>query len=653
MKKVVVVGAGVMGGGIAQVLAEAGLEVVVADEAFTTYPPFLKIAQEKVMLGIFWRKTAEGKESKFVYRTREAVLEVFNRIEWCELNSNAFKTALGSCDAVVEAITENIDAKKALYQTLEKYLQAEAPIFTNTSVIQIKKLAESLKNPERFMGMHFFNPVPLMKPVELILHWPPEKEKSRTNARTIVTAEELVKTLNKDKVYAPDRVGFIVNGCMVPMIIALDTEIKNGADFKKIDKSFTGGTWYDFPPARRIVEVMIKNARDILAEGQTTEGDINRLIRLGLNMPFGPFEIEKIMTEGKAGEVKFKVGPAMLCDHVGIDVALDCCKMFKFQEPDKWEIPETLEKMLAEGKRGKKSGRGFYEYKEEVTFEMAPDKSYAKIGWTGKVLSLDLVTGLKEKFEFAKAFGVKTIILAINRGRGADITEFSLCLVDQESADLAINTWHSTIQTIVDYPGQVIAAVEGTALGGAYEFALGCDYIVAGKGALAHILKNLKKYSALRKRNRDPMVYSLADLGRAMRETSEAELYWRNEKKEDPPQAFYLAKKAIVEGNKKSLTLGLIDEWKAITASFGTETAQTKVRAFLEGERLINPPKGTTVGLPELTLGILPGGGGTQNLARRVGLAKTLRMILRGEVVVAEPPYVDEVVGEKDSKKEE
>src|SRR3989338_882387 len=91
MKRIMVAGVGTMGNGIVQELAEAGLKAVAADEAFGTSPQFLQISKERMLLGIFNRKNAEG---KFVYRTREAVLEVFNRIEWCSTDSNFFKASL-------------------------------------------------------------------------------------------------------------------------------------------------------------------------------------------------------------------------------------------------------------------------------------------------------------------------------------------------------------------------------------------------------------------------------------------------------------------------------------------------------------------------------------------------------------------------------
>src|SRR3989344_5713108 len=196
-ERLIIVGGGVMGSGIAQVAAEAGVKnVVVADKAFGASPGFLKYVQDKIKHGIFVTKDSQG---KFIHRTREEVDEVYKRIE--------------------------------------HYLPMPAPIFTNTSVISIKKLSECLIHPERFMGVHFFNPVPLMKPVEFITH--PE-----TSVGTFKAAKELIMRLGKIHKRAPDIPGFIANRLFVKEIEAFLDALEEGADFRQIDKAFTTGTWF-------------------------------------------------------------------------------------------------------------------------------------------------------------------------------------------------------------------------------------------------------------------------------------------------------------------------------------------------------------------------------------------------------------------------
>src|SRR3989338_6642950 len=196
-ERLIIVGGGVMGSGIAQVAAEAGVKnVVVADKAFGASPGFLKYVQDKIKHGIFVTKDSQG---KFIHRTREEVDEVYKRIEWCNTGFKQFKAYL---------------------------LQMMSMIFTNSSVISIKKLSECLIHTERFMGVHFFNPVPLMKPVEFITH--PE-----TSVGTFKAAKELIMRLGKIHKRAPDIPGFIANRLFVKEIEAFLDALEEGADFRQ------------------------------------------------------------------------------------------------------------------------------------------------------------------------------------------------------------------------------------------------------------------------------------------------------------------------------------------------------------------------------------------------------------------------------------
>ncbi|KKT40698.1 MAG: 3-hydroxyacyl-CoA dehydrogenase (Hbd-2) [Parcubacteria group bacterium GW2011_GWA2_44_13] len=483
-ERLIIVGGGVMGSGIAQVAAEAGVKnVVVADKAFGASPGFLKYVQDKIKHGIFVTKDSQG---KFIHRTREEVDEVYKRIEWCNTGFKQFKAYLLQTTMVVEAIEENIDLKQELYKTIEHYLPMPAPIFTNTSVISIKKLSECLIHPERFMGVHFFNPVPLMKPVEFITH--PE-----TSVGTFKAAKELIMRLGKIHKRAPDIPGFIANRLFVKEIEAFLDALEEGADFRQIDKAFTTGTWFSDHVAGKIVDRFLGAARDLVAKDRAHEllgeneeefkKNVDELMRLGGALKMGPYELIGYADKNEDPKMQFRMGPARFIDHVGIDVAQNCCEMLLAQEPERWKTSPLLQKMLSEGKKGVKSGEGFYEYADKVTFVIALDKSYARIGWTGKVLSLKLVRELGEAFDKAKDLGAESVILDINRGRGADINEFLLALLDEDAAIQAINIWQSTILKVINYPGPVFAAIKGSAFGGAYEFALACDYIIAENDA--------------------------------------------------------------------------------------------------------------------------------------------------------------------------
>ena len=648
-ERLIVVGGGVMGSGIAQQAAEAGFKsVVVADKAFDAYPSFLKSAQDKVKRGIFIRKHDEGElKGKFIRRTREEVDEVYRRIEWCDTSSKAFKAYLLQSTMLIEAIEENSDLKQELYRTVEQYLPMPGPIFTNTSVISIKKLSEGLKHPERFMGTHFFNPVPAMKPVEVITH-------AGTSVATFKAAEDLIARMGKIHKRAPDIPGFIANRLFVKEVEAFLAALDNGADFRQIDKAFATGTWFGDSVARPIVDRFLDAARNLITKDKCHEllgvseehfkKDVDELMRLGGALKMGPYELIGYVDQGIDPNMQFKMGPARFTDHVGIDVALNCCEMLKAQEPERWTIPPILQKMLSEGKRGVKSGEGFYDdYVSKITFEIAADKSFAKIGWTGKVLSLKLVHDIGATFDKVKTMGAESVILDIHRGRGADINEFLLALLDEDAAKLAVNTWQTTILNIINHPCPVIAAVKGSAFGGAYEFALACDYIIAEKKAKIglvelqrgilpggggtqtltrrvgeskarqmillgltidelgeetgppwvneavekiteeRLLELIAQRNNITKRDRSPLKNSLISNFIECRKEKKHVAKLREIWGELEPESFELARDAIRYGNLRSIAAGIRgDEFEAITKAFKTQSALDKIIEFFE-----------------------------------------------------------------------
>jgi 3-hydroxybutyryl-CoA dehydrogenase len=195
IKTIGVVGAGTMGNGIAQVFAQAGFDVALHDAV----APALDRA----------RKTVEASLQRFVEKgkitdgDREATLG--------RLRSTGSIEDLASADYVVEAIVEDAGAKSALFARLDAMLQPHAILTSNTSSISITALGAATKRPDRVLGMHFMNPVPLMTLVELI-------RGQATSAESMETASELCRRLGKTAVEAADYPGFISNRVLMPMI---------------------------------------------------------------------------------------------------------------------------------------------------------------------------------------------------------------------------------------------------------------------------------------------------------------------------------------------------------------------------------------------------------------------------------------------------
>jgi 3-hydroxybutyryl-CoA dehydrogenase len=220
IEKVQVIGAGQMGSGIAQVAAQAGLAVHLAD-----------VEQEMVEQGLEMIKKNLSRSVEKERISQEEMDEALARIEsGTEYASDA--------DLAIEAVPETIEVKAEVFQALDEQLKDDAILATNTSSISITELASRTSRPEKFIGMHFFNPVPLMDLVEII-------RGLATGDETYETARELAERLGKEPVEVGDFPGFAVNRLLVPMIneaaycvmegVAgpeeMDTAMKQGAGF--------------------------------------------------------------------------------------------------------------------------------------------------------------------------------------------------------------------------------------------------------------------------------------------------------------------------------------------------------------------------------------------------------------------------------------
>ncbi|OFW19516.1 MAG: 3-hydroxybutyryl-CoA dehydrogenase [Acidobacteria bacterium RIFCSPLOWO2_02_FULL_65_29] len=226
IKTVGVLGCGLMGSGIAQVCAAAGYKTIVKE---------IDDALLQKGLGRIRKFLEDGvTKGKVTAHARDSTLD--------RLTGTTTFDAMAACDLVVEAIVENLEAKRAAYASLERVLGAHTIFLSNTSSLCVTELAASTKRPDRFAGLHFFNPVPLMKLAEVI-------RGLTTSDDTYAQAFAFARSLGKEPINAPDRPGFIVNRLLVPYLLDAVRAYENGlGTLEDIDKGMTLGCGHPIGP---------------------------------------------------------------------------------------------------------------------------------------------------------------------------------------------------------------------------------------------------------------------------------------------------------------------------------------------------------------------------------------------------------------------
>jgi 3-hydroxyacyl-CoA dehydrogenase/enoyl-CoA hydratase/3-hydroxybutyryl-CoA epimerase len=213
IEQAAVLGAGIMGGGIAALLAGRGIPVRMRDISWEALAQGFKTAAESFAVRVKRRRISE----------REAGLAM-NR-----LSGETGYDGFGHCDFIIEAIVENIDIKRTVFRELEKDVSTHAVIATNTSSLRVNAMSEALKHPDRFVGMHFFNPVYRMPLVEVI---PGE----RTSDQTVAITVKLARRLGKLPVVVQDCAGFLVNRILGPYMMEAGWLLQEGADIERVDR---------------------------------------------------------------------------------------------------------------------------------------------------------------------------------------------------------------------------------------------------------------------------------------------------------------------------------------------------------------------------------------------------------------------------------
>ncbi|CAF2231247.1 unnamed protein product [Rotaria magnacalcarata] len=287
IKTITVIGGGLMGSGIAQVAAETNHRVILVDQKQEFLDKSLNIIETSL------KRVIKKKFEKDQQRGEQYLSDVKGRIT----TSTNVNQAVQSTDLVIEAIIENLEIKQKLFQQIDQAAPKHTIFTSNTSSLPITDIAKDVQRQDKFGGLHFFNPVPVMKLLEVI-------RISGTSDETFQKLLDFGKALGKATVSCKDTPGFIVNRLLVPYLLE----------------------------AVRMIE-----------RGDATAEDIDTAMKLGAGYPMGPIE---------------------LLDYVGLDTSkyiVDGWKQLYPKEPS-FQTSELLNKIVSEGKFGKKTGAGFYKY---------------------------------------------------------------------------------------------------------------------------------------------------------------------------------------------------------------------------------------------------------------------------------------------------
>jgi enoyl-CoA hydratase / 3-hydroxyacyl-CoA dehydrogenase len=534
--KAAVVGAGTMGGQIAQTIAASGIPVVLKD-----------VKDDLVQAGLDEaRNVTQGQVGKLVERgklTEEQGAEQTDEIVG-RIHGTTTYEGFGDVDFVIEAVPERMEIKQAVFAELDAVTPGHAILASNTSSLSITEIGEATNRPDKVVGFHYFYPASVMPLIEIV-------EGDDTSAETVGVAVNFAQAIRKQPIACAEVPGFVVNRILNSGISEIWREQEEKAlSIKAIDEGVGAAGVVPMGPyllvnllgldtvlhvAEHLREsygdrfYVPKGMQRLVADGKLgaktggdgvytptgepaldgdAQPDVDELVELLTLKTF--VEACLVLDEGVATHRDIDVGmmagagldprrglfpPFMKADLEGLDVILERLETATEHHGERFAPPLVLRRLVAQGRLGQKSGQGFYPYAqpddeqpgEAVKLETRGDVAIAWLG-NGLMNSIapQVIVDLGAVWKRVESSGVRALVIASSNpllfSAGADIKAFTS--MDEAAGRELLDTAHALLRGFERSSVVTIAAVNGLAFGGGCELAMACDVRIAAQSAL-------------------------------------------------------------------------------------------------------------------------------------------------------------------------
>lgn len=535
--KAAVVGAGTMGGQIAQTIAAAGIDVVLKD-----------VEQEFVDAGLTEaRNVTAGQVGRLVKKEKITQEQADAQVEEIvgRIHGTTSYEGFGDVDLVIEAVPERMEIKQAVFRELDAVTPGRAILATNTSSLSITEIGEATLRPEKVVGFHYFYPASVMPLIEIV-------RGDDTSDETIATILNFAQTIKKQPIVCGDAPGFVVNRILNSGASEIwRAQEERGLSIKAVDEAVAGQNVSPMPPFFLIDLLGLDTVHHVATHLNETLGDrfyvhrgMGELVErkqlgaktggagffkdgepqiegdatdvdgeeLGELMALKSFvEASLVLEDGLCTTREIDLGlmagagmdprrgllpPFMKADVMGLDTVLERLEALQEKHGERFAPPVTLRRLVAQGRLGAQSGMGFYAYPQADegdqpdTVKLDTREHGVAIAWlaNGQVNSIspDVIRDLGRAWAMAREGGVRALIVASSSpvvfSAGADIKAFTQ--MDEESGKELVDAAHGLLREMETSDVVTIAAVNSLAFGGGCELAMACDVRIAAQSAV-------------------------------------------------------------------------------------------------------------------------------------------------------------------------